>query len=104
MLLRTFTSFDIIITNNSLENFGVCLICLPLLFSAAYWSTTNRLNSAFTWVVNIVADKVKNAKGRTVGGLKVYVILLFIYIIFANRWGLLPYILPVTRHMSVSLS
>ena len=87
-----------------MENIGIIFIFIPLLFSSRYWCKRNQIYSVFIWTVNIVVDKVKNTKGRTVHGIKFHIILLFIFIMYNNYWGIIPYTLPVTRHMSYTIS
>lgn len=102
MFTSIFTSFDIIITNtNYQEKLAVVFIFIPLLWSSIYWGQLAAKSGPLYSSMFLVNNIVSFAHLR---GLKLMAIAAFIFILSINFWGILPYVFPVSRHMSLTMS
>ena len=106
MLVDIFSSFD---DNNQvfislyflMWTFSLVVV---LIFSSRYWVTSPR------WVIIIhtfkdtISSQVFRSFGLNLGGFMNVITGLFLFLIFLNLSGLIPYVFSPTRHLAVSLS
>lgn len=106
MLVDIFSSFD---DNNQVFISLYVLIWIfslvtILIFSSSYWVVTPR------WIVLIrifketVRAQIFRSFGLNLGGFINVVRALFLFLIFINLSGLVPYVFRPTRHLAISLS
>lgn len=103
VMLRTFTTFDIIVTPNILENVGLFSLFLPLYGSTAYWLRCSLYKSIRAYVIIIAWGKCMYNINKAVIGFKYGTFIVFIFVFTLNTWGIIPYTLPASSHMSMTL-
>jgi len=106
MLVDIFSSFD---DNNQVFMslyfliWGFSLLTV-LLFSSSYWLTVPRYDTIVKMFKETVTSQIFRSFGFNMGGFINIVTGLFLFLIFINLSGLIPYVFSTTRHLAVSLS
>lgn len=75
-----------------------------LIFRRSYWVKSPRWNEAILIFKETVARQVTRSYGASLGGFIVLISGLFVFIIFINLIGLVPYVFRSTRHLAISFS
>lgn len=106
MLVDIFSSFD---DQNQvfLSLYGLVWIfslTVMLIFRRSYWVKSPRWNEAILIFKETVARQVTRSYGASLGGFIVLISGLFVFIIFINLIGLVPYVFRSTRHLAISFS
>nr|YP_007627228.1 ATP synthase F0 subunit 6 [Potamopyrgus antipodarum]ADB93410.1 ATP synthase F0 subunit 6 [Potamopyrgus antipodarum]ADB93436.1 ATP synthase F0 subunit 6 [Potamopyrgus antipodarum]ADB93566.1 ATP synthase F0 subunit 6 [Potamopyrgus antipodarum] len=106
MLVDIFSSFD---DNNQVFMslyflmWGFSLLTV-LLFSSSYWLTVPRYDTIVKMFKETVTSQIFRSFGFNMGGFINIVTGLFLFLIFMNLSGLIPYVFSTTSHLAVSLS
>nr|ADB93501.1 ATP synthase F0 subunit 6 [Potamopyrgus antipodarum]AVY52146.1 ATP synthase F0 subunit 6 [Potamopyrgus antipodarum] len=106
MLVDIFSSFD---DNNQVFMslyflmWGFSLLTV-LLFSSSYWLTVPRYDTIIKTFKETVTSQIFRSFGFNMGGFINVVTGLFLFLIFMNLSGLIPYVFSTTSHLVVSLS
>nr|ADB93397.1 ATP synthase F0 subunit 6 [Potamopyrgus antipodarum]ADB93423.1 ATP synthase F0 subunit 6 [Potamopyrgus antipodarum]ADB93449.1 ATP synthase F0 subunit 6 [Potamopyrgus antipodarum]ADB93579.1 ATP synthase F0 subunit 6 [Potamopyrgus antipodarum]AVN97734.1 ATP synthase F0 subunit 6 [Potamopyrgus antipodarum] len=106
MLVDIFSSFD---DNNQVFMslyflmWGFSLLTV-LLFSSSYWLTVPRYDAIIKTFKETVTSQIFRSFGFNMGGFINVVTGLFLFLIFMNLGGLIPYVFSTTSHLAVSLS
>ena len=106
MLVDIFSSFD---DNNQVFISLYILIwffslATILLFSSWYWVTSPRWRTIIIIFKDTVTSQIFRSFGLNLGGFINVVTALFLFLIFINLRGMIPYVFSPTRHLAVSLS
>lgn len=106
MLVDIFSSFD---DNNQVFMSLYVLIwefslARILIFSSWYWLATPRYNIVIKLFKETVSSQIFRSFGLEIGGFINILRALFLFLIFMNLIGLIPYVFRTTRHLAVSLS
>lgn len=106
MLVDIFSSFD---DNNQVFMSLYVLIwefslARILIFSSWYWLVTPRYNIIIKLFKETVSSQIFRSFGLGIGGFINILRALFLFLIFINLIGLIPYVFRTTRHLAVSLS
>ena len=104
LIVRTFTTFDPIIPNEYVEYYGVIFLLLPLWGSSVFWLRHNCISNIRLLVYGLRHQISTGIKARFVAGFKYIIFIFFLFVLIINLWGLVPYTLPPTRHMSITFS
>ena len=106
MLVDIFSSFD---DNNQvfislyflMWTFSLVVV---LIFSSRYWITSPRWVMIIHTFKDTISSQVFRSFGLNLGGFMNVITGLFLFLIFLNLSGLIPYVFSPTRHLAVSLS
>ena len=106
MLVDIFSSFD---DNNQvfmslyflMWTFSLAII---LIFSSAYWVSSPRWMMVIHTFKDTITSQVFRSFGLNLGGFMNVIAGLFLFLIFLNLRGLIPYVFSPTSHLAVSLS
>ena len=106
MLVDIFSSFD---DNNQvfislyflMWTFSLVVV---LIFSSRYWVTSPRWVMIIHTFKDTISSQVFRSFGLNLGGFMNVITGLFLFLIFLNLSGLIPYVFSPTRHLAVSLS
>nr|QHF17967.1 ATP synthase F0 subunit 6 [Littoraria sinensis] len=106
MLVDIFSSFD---DNNQvfmslyilMWTFSLVII---LIFSSNYWITTPQWTTLVNVFKDTISSQVFRSFGLSLGGFLNVITGLFLFLIFMNLAGLIPYVFSPTSHLAVSLS
>ena len=106
MLVDIFSSFD---DNNQvfmslyflMWAFSLTII---LIFSSSYWVFSPRWVAIIHTFKDTISSQVFRSFGINLGGFMNVITGLFVFLIFLNLSGLIPYVFSPTRHLAVSLS
>ena len=106
MLVDIFSSFD---DNNQvfmslyflMWTFSLAII---LIFSSAYWVSSPRWMVVIYTFKDTITSQVFRSFGLNLGGFMNVIAGLFLFLIFLNLRGLIPYVFSPTSHLAVSLS
>ena len=106
MLVDIFSSFD---DNNQvfislyflMWTFSLVVV---LIFSSRYWITSPRWVMIIHTFKDTISSQVFRSFGLNLGGFVNVITGLFLFLIFLNLSGLIPYVFSPTRHLAVSLS
>lgn len=106
MLVDIFSSFD---DNNQVFMSLYVLIwefslIRILIFSSWYWLATPRYNIVIKLFKETVSSQIFRSFGLGIGGFVNILRALFLFLIFINLIGLIPYVFRTTRHLVVSFS
>lgn len=106
MLVDIFSSFD---DNNQVFISLYVLIwafslSIILIFSSNYWVATPRWNALINVFKDTISSQVFRSFGVSLGGFLNIITGLFLFLIFLNLRGLIPYVFSPTSHLAVSLS
>lgn len=106
MLVDIFSSFD---DNNQVFMSLYVLIwgfslTRILIFSSWYWVATPRYNVIIRLFKDTVSSQIFRSFGLGIGGFVNILTALFLFLIFINLIGLIPYVFRTTSHLAVSLS
>ena len=106
MLVDIFSSFD---DNNQVFISLYFLIwtfslVVVLIFSSRYWITSPRWVMIIHTFKDTISSQVFRSFGLNLGGFMNVITGLFLFLIFLNLSGLIPYVFSPTRHLAVSLS
>nr|YP_010713553.1 ATP synthase F0 subunit 6 [Purpuradusta gracilis]WDA98685.1 ATPase subunit 6 [Purpuradusta gracilis] len=106
MLVDIFSSFD---DNNQVFMSLYILMWFfsltsILLFSSWYWVMSPRWSTMIMVFKDTVTSQIFRAFGLNLGGFINVVTGLFLFLIFVNLSGLIPYVFSPTSHLAVSLS
>lgn len=106
MLVDIFSSFD---DNNQVFISLYFLIwtfslVVVLIFSSRYWVTSPRWVMIIHTFKDTISSQVFRSFGLNLGGFMNVITGLFLFLIFLNLSGLIPYVFSPTRHLAVSLS
>lgn len=106
MLVDIFSSFD---DNNQVFISLYVLIwafslSIILIFSSNYWVATPRWNALINIFKDTISSQVFRSFGVSLGGFLNIITGLFLFLIFLNLRGLIPYVFSPTSHLAVSLS
>nr|YP_009093866.1 ATP synthase F0 subunit 6 [Marisa cornuarietis]AIT57574.1 ATP synthetase F0 subunit 6 [Marisa cornuarietis] len=75
-----------------------------LLFSSGYWLFSPRWGTVIKTFKDTVSSQIFRSFGINLGGFMNLVSGLFLFLIFVNLLGLIPYVFSPTSHLAVSLS
>lgn len=106
MLVDIFSSFD---DNNQVFislyvlMWGFSLTRI-LIFSSSYWISGPRYDAVIKIFKETVSSQIFRSFGLNMGGFINLLSALFLFLIFINLRGLIPYVFSSTRHLAVSLS
>nr|UYX79082.1 ATP synthase subunit 6 [Distorsio anus] len=106
MLVDIFSSFD---DNNQVFMSLYILMWIfslvsIVLFSSLYWVMTPRWMSLIMTFKDTVSSQIFRSYGLNMGGFMNVITALFLFLIFMNLSGLIPYVFSPTSHLAVSLS
>nr|YP_010713618.1 ATP synthase F0 subunit 6 [Naria miliaris]WDA98750.1 ATPase subunit 6 [Naria miliaris] len=106
MLVDIFSSFD---DNNQVFMSLYMLmwffsLTTILLFSSWYWVTSPRWSTMIMIFKDTVTSQIFRSFGLNLGGFINVVTGLFLFLIFINLSGMIPYVFSPTSHLAVSLS
>lgn len=106
MLVDIFSSFD---DNNQVFISLYILIwafslVIILIFSSSYWVTGPRWAPIISLFKDTISRQVFRSFGLSLGGFLNVITGLFLFLIFLNLAGLIPYVFSPTSHLAVSLS
>ena len=106
MLVDIFSSFD---DNNQVFISLYVLIwafslSIILIFSSNYWVATPRWNALINIFKDTISSQVFRSFGVSLGGFLNIITGLFLFLIFLNLRGLIPYVFSPTSHLAVPLS
>ena len=106
MLVDIFSSFD---DNNQVFISLYVLIWafslrIILIFSSSYWVASPRWLVLINTFKDTISGQVFRSFGLNLGGFINIITGLFVFLIFLNLTGLVPYVFSPTRHLAVSLS
>ncbi|YP_009048968.1 ATP synthase F0 subunit 6 (mitochondrion) [Pomacea canaliculata] len=75
-----------------------------LMFSVTYWFYSPRWETSIKIFKITISSQVFRSFGASLGGFMVMISSLFLFLIFLNLLGLIPYVFSPTSHLVVSLS
>nr|YP_010415011.1 ATP synthase F0 subunit 6 [Littoraria melanostoma]URW97533.1 ATP synthase F0 subunit 6 [Littoraria melanostoma] len=106
MLVDIFSSFD---DNNQVFMSLYILmwafsLVIILIFSSNYWIATPRWTTLINVFKDTISSQVFRSFGLSLGGFLNVITGLFLFLIFMNLAGLIPYVFSPTSHLAVSLS
>ncbi|YP_009266391.1 ATP synthase F0 subunit 6 (mitochondrion) [Littorina saxatilis] len=106
MLVDIFSSFD---DNNQVFMSLYMLmwafsLVIILIFSSSYWVTGPRWAPIISLFKDTISSQVFRSFGLSLGGFLNVITGLFLFLIFLNLAGLIPYVFSPTSHLAVSLS
>ena len=106
MLVDIFSSFD---DNNQVFMSFYFLIwtfslAVILIFSSSYWVSSPRWAMIIHTFKDTISSQVFRSFGLNLGGFINIITGLFLFLIFLNLRGLIPYVFSPTSHLAVSLS
>nr|YP_003204802.1 ATP synthase F0 subunit 6 [Monoplex parthenopeus]ACF04883.1 ATP synthase F0 subunit 6 [Monoplex parthenopeus] len=106
MLVDIFSSFD---DNNQVFMslymlMWVFSLVTVLIFSSSYWLMSPRWMSLIMHFKDTVSSQIFRSFGLHMGGFINIIAGLFLFLIFMNLSGLIPYVFSPTSHLAVSLS
>nr|AKL90663.1 ATP synthase F0 subunit 6 [Naria spurca] len=106
MLVDIFSSFD---DNNQVFMSLYMLmwffsLATILLFSSWYWVTSPRWSTVIMIFKDTVTSQIFRSFGLNLGGFINVMAGLFLFLIFINLSGMIPYVFSPTSHLAVSLS
>nr|YP_010943487.1 ATP synthase F0 subunit 6 [Tonna galea]WLS55620.1 ATP synthase F0 subunit 6 [Tonna galea]WNO19559.1 ATP synthase F0 subunit 6 [Tonna galea] len=106
MLVDIFSSFD---DNNQVFMSLYMLMWIfslvsILIFSSSYWVMSPRWASVIMTFKDTVSSQIFRSFGLNMGGFINVIAGLFLFLIFMNLSGLIPYVFSPTSHLAVSLS
>nr|YP_010119555.1 ATP synthase F0 subunit 6 [Ficus variegata Roding, 1798]QRB78538.1 ATP synthase F0 subunit 6 [Ficus variegata Roding, 1798] len=106
MLVDIFSSFDD--NNQVFMSFYMLMwffsLCTILLFSSMYWVMNPRWMNLILIFKDTVSSQVFRSYGLNMGGFINIITGLFLFLIFMNLSGLIPYVFSPTSHLAVSFS
>nr|APH08680.1 ATP synthase F0 subunit 6 [Lilliconus sagei] len=106
MLVDIFSSFDDnnqIFMSSYILTWIFSLISL-ILFSTCFWSKFPRWGMIINLFKNTVFPQISRSFGMKMGGFMNILTSLFLFLIFMNLSGLIPYVFSTTSHLVVALS
>nr|ULR86925.1 ATP synthase F0 subunit 6 [Littorina brevicula] len=106
MLVDIFSSFD---DNNQVFMSLYMLmwafsLVIILIFSSNYWVAAPRWTPIISLFKDTISSQVFRSFGLSLGGFLNVITGLFLFLIFLNLAGLIPYVFSPTSHLAVSLS
>nr|YP_009000285.1 ATP synthase F0 subunit 6 [Semisulcospira libertina]AHC70268.1 ATP synthase F0 subunit 6 [Semisulcospira libertina] len=106
MLVDIFSSFD---DHNQvfMSMYGLVWalsLCLVLLFGASFWVSNSRWVEVIFLFKETISSQVFRSFGVNLGGFMSVISGLFMFLIFMNLAGLIPYVFSSTSHLAVSFS
>nr|YP_010547143.1 ATP synthase F0 subunit 6 [Maoricolpus roseus]UYK51657.1 ATP synthase F0 subunit 6 [Maoricolpus roseus] len=106
MLVDIFSSFD---DHNQvfMSLYGLIWafsLAIMLLFSSSFWVSSPRWNEILYVFKDTISSQVMRSFGTKLGGFMGLVSGLFLFLIFMNLIGLVPYVFSGTSHLAVSFS
>nr|AEP39112.1 ATP synthase F0 subunit 6 [Oncomelania hupensis hupensis] len=106
MLVDIFSSFDD--SNQVFMSLYMLMWLFSLasimIFSSAYWVASPRYDAVLKIFKETVSSQVFRSFGLNMGGFINVLTALFMFLIFMNLSGLIPYVFSSTSHLAVSLS
>nr|QNH82285.1 ATP synthase F0 subunit 6 [Notocochlis sp. HL-2020] len=106
MLVDIFSSFD-----DSNQVFmsmyflmWIFSLCIILIFSSSYWISLPSWSSYISVFKDTGSSQIFRSFGLNLGGFLNVISALFLFLIFMNLAGLIPYVFSPTSHLAVSLS
>lgn len=98
--------YDVSFTNSSLWMVivAITLCALGHIVTRKSSLVPNRLQFAYEYVYNFIADVLKSSLGREGRAYFPYVFPLFLFVLMSNLMGLLPYSFTVTSHIVVTFA
>nr|ANT45837.1 ATP synthase F0 subunit 6 [Lygus pratensis] len=103
MMANLFSTFDPATSMKMSLNWSSTFIGLMILPSM-YWMLPNRLSSINQKLCNILYSEFKMLLGMKSSGISLMIISLFMFILYNNMMGLLPYIFTSSMHMVFTLT
>nr|YP_009492408.1 ATP synthase F0 subunit 6 [Lygus pratensis]AWI69710.1 ATP synthase F0 subunit 6 [Lygus pratensis] len=103
MMANLFSTFDPATSMKMSLNWSSTFIGLMILPSM-YWLLPNRLSSINQKLCNILYKEFKMLLGMKSSGISLMIISLFMFILYNNMMGLLPYIFTSSSHMVFTLT
>nr|YP_009487068.1 ATP synthase F0 subunit 6 [Semisulcospira coreana]BBB06415.1 ATP synthase F0 subunit 6 [Semisulcospira coreana] len=79
-------------------------LCLVLLFGAGFWVCSPRWAEIIFLFKETISSQVLRSFGVNLGGFMGLISSLFMFLIFMNLAGLIPYVFSSTSHLAVSFS
>nr|YP_011002928.1 ATP synthase F0 subunit 6 [Optediceros sp.]WPR14846.1 ATP synthase F0 subunit 6 [Optediceros sp.] len=106
MLVDIFSSFDD--NNQVFMSLYVLMwffsLSTIMIFSSSYWVSAPRYDVVLKLFKETVTSQIFRSFGLSLGGFMNIVGALFVFLIFMNLSGLIPYVFSNTSHLAVSLS
>nr|ULD67123.1 ATP synthase F0 subunit 6 [Trochus sp. n. CL-2022] len=106
MLVDIFSSFDD--NNQVFMSLYVLMwffsLVIILIFSSSYWVAAPRWSCVINLFKDTVSSQIFRSFGLSLGGFLNIISGLFLFLIFMNLAGLIPYVFSPTSHLAVSLS
>nr|QDI94041.1 ATP synthase F0 subunit 6 [Tuxedo sp. ph57] len=103
MMTNLFSTFDPATSMSLSLNWMSTIICL-MMAPTMFWITPSRMNLAFKILFKNLYNEFKTLLGNNSGGFNLMIISLFMFIMFNNLMGLLPYIFTSSSHLTFTLS
>nr|YP_004857880.1 ATP synthase F0 subunit 6 [Stenopirates sp. HL-2011]AEK26846.1 ATP synthase F0 subunit 6 [Stenopirates sp. HL-2011] len=103
MMMNLFSTFDPSTSTNLSMNWLSTLLFM-LMMPMMYWMIPNRKNMMITNMINMLLSEFKTLLNKKSFNLMILFISMFLFIMFNNLMGLLPYIFTSTSHMVFSLT
>nr|UCC46043.1 ATP synthase F0 subunit 6 [Microdeuterus sp. HEM078] len=102
MMSNLFSTFDPATSNFMSMNWTSSLISL-LMLPLPYWVMTNRWSMTINMLVNTLHTEFKLLVGKS-KGMTMMMMALFMFILFNNLMGLLPYIFTSSSHLTFTMT
>nr|QDI93898.1 ATP synthase F0 subunit 6 [Tuxedo drakei] len=103
MMTNLFSTFDPSTSMKSSLNWTSTFIGLTIM-PMMYWVIPSRVNMMFKILFNNLYKEFKNLLGSKSKGFNLLIISLFMFILFNNLMGLMPYIFTSSSHLTFTLA
>nr|QDI93885.1 ATP synthase F0 subunit 6 [Pseudophylus stundjuki] len=103
MMTNLFSTFDPATTMKLSINWSSTLIGL-MIMPSMYWIIPSRLNMTFKILSMNLYTEFKTLMGEKSKGVNLLIISLFMFILFNNLMGLMPYIFTSSSHLNFTLA
>lgn len=111
MLTDLFSSFDPLIVeiSSQTKNTRVFLMwfanIIPIIASISFfWIAPTRTSQTLSLPISLINDQISRTIGKSIKGITSIVAPLFLFLILTNWTGLIPYVLPSSSHLLLTLS
>nr|AVJ52313.1 ATP synthase F0 subunit 6 [Cryptacrus comes] len=103
MMTNLFSTFDPSTTMNLSMNWNSTFIGL-LIIPSSFWLLPNRMQLIMYKVTNKLHEEFKLLLGPKTKGMSLFMISIFMFIIFNNAMGLLPYVFTSSSHLVFTMT
>nr|YP_009694524.1 ATP synthase F0 subunit 6 [Eurydema qinlingensis]QEI26509.1 ATP synthase F0 subunit 6 [Eurydema qinlingensis] len=103
MMTNLFSTFDPATSMNYSLNWLSTFMGL-MIFPYSFWMLPNRMSMLFNFMIQKLHNEFKMLLGKTSKGMTLMIISLFLFILFNNLMGLMPYIFTSSSHLVFSLT